>query len=227
MGLVSPGGVHSHQDHAAALAQILHDAGVHDRRARLHRRPRHAAAIRRATTSTGCAPHCRTACRSPPSSAATSRWTATSAGTASRKAYAALAEADGAALRRPGAGDQGRLRRSDEIRRVRPARGRSATTRACRTATASCASTSAPTGCAKSSPRCWIRSSTASRASASIKFAAAAGMTRYSDELAPFLGVLFPPEKLEHILGAGGRRGRHAPSFAWRRPRNTRTSPTS
>ena len=28
MGLVSPGGVHSHQDHAAALARILSDAGV-------------------------------------------------------------------------------------------------------------------------------------------------------------------------------------------------------
>jgi 2,3-bisphosphoglycerate-independent phosphoglycerate mutase len=34
-----------------------------------------------------------------------------------------------------------------------------------------------------------------------IRFAAAAGMTRYSDELAPYLGVLFPPETLEHILG--------------------------
>ena len=34
-----------------------------------------------------------------------------------------------------------------------------------------------------------------------IRFAAAAGMTRYSDELAPYLGVLFPPEKLDHILG--------------------------
>ena len=34
-----------------------------------------------------------------------------------------------------------------------------------------------------------------------IKFAAAAGMTRYSDELAPFLGVLFPQDKLDHILG--------------------------
>ena len=34
-----------------------------------------------------------------------------------------------------------------------------------------------------------------------IRFAAAAGMTRYSDELAPHLGVLFPPEKLDHILG--------------------------
>jgi 2,3-bisphosphoglycerate-independent phosphoglycerate mutase len=34
-----------------------------------------------------------------------------------------------------------------------------------------------------------------------IRFAAAAGMTRYSDELAPYLGVLFPPEPLTHILG--------------------------
>jgi 2,3-bisphosphoglycerate-independent phosphoglycerate mutase len=29
IGLVSPGGVHSHQDHAAALAKILDEAGVH------------------------------------------------------------------------------------------------------------------------------------------------------------------------------------------------------
>jgi 2,3-bisphosphoglycerate-independent phosphoglycerate mutase len=35
----------------------------------------------------------------------------------------------------------------------------------------------------------------------SIKFAAAAGMTRYSDELAPYLGVLFPADPLDHILG--------------------------
>lgn len=34
-----------------------------------------------------------------------------------------------------------------------------------------------------------------------IKFAAALGMSRYSDELAPYLGVLFPPEALRHILG--------------------------
>ncbi len=34
-----------------------------------------------------------------------------------------------------------------------------------------------------------------------IRFAAAAGMTRYSDELAPYLGVLFPPETLTHMLG--------------------------
>ena len=34
-----------------------------------------------------------------------------------------------------------------------------------------------------------------------IRFAAAAGMTRYSDELAPYLGALFPPQTLDHILG--------------------------
>jgi len=34
-----------------------------------------------------------------------------------------------------------------------------------------------------------------------VRFAAAAGMTRYSDELAGYLGVLFPPDRLDHILG--------------------------
>jgi 2,3-bisphosphoglycerate-independent phosphoglycerate mutase len=34
-----------------------------------------------------------------------------------------------------------------------------------------------------------------------LKFAAAVGMTRYSDALAPFLGVLFAPEELHNILG--------------------------
>ncbi len=34
-----------------------------------------------------------------------------------------------------------------------------------------------------------------------ITFAAAVGMTRYSDALAPFLGVLFAPEALHNILG--------------------------
>jgi len=34
-----------------------------------------------------------------------------------------------------------------------------------------------------------------------IRFVAAAGMTRYSDELAPYLSALFPPEPLTHILG--------------------------
>ncbi len=34
-----------------------------------------------------------------------------------------------------------------------------------------------------------------------IKLAPAVGMTRYSDALAPFLGVLFTPEPMDHVLG--------------------------
>ena len=34
-----------------------------------------------------------------------------------------------------------------------------------------------------------------------IGFAAAVGMTRYSDELAPFLGVLFAPQTMDNLLG--------------------------
>ena len=60
-----------------------------------------------------------------------------------------------------------------------------------------------------------------------IRFAAAAGMTHYSDELAPYLGVLFPPRDAGAHPGRGRRARPGAPSFAPRRPRNTRTSPTS
>ncbi len=34
-----------------------------------------------------------------------------------------------------------------------------------------------------------------------ISFAGAVGMTRYSDELAPFLGVLYPPQSMANLLG--------------------------
>ena len=34
-----------------------------------------------------------------------------------------------------------------------------------------------------------------------LKLAAAVGMTHYSDALAPFLGVLFPPQTMENLLG--------------------------
>jgi 2,3-bisphosphoglycerate-independent phosphoglycerate mutase len=34
-----------------------------------------------------------------------------------------------------------------------------------------------------------------------LRFAAAAGMTRYSDALAPFLGALFPPQTMANLLG--------------------------
>ena len=34
-----------------------------------------------------------------------------------------------------------------------------------------------------------------------LRFAAAVGMTHYSDELAPYLGVLFPPQTMANLLG--------------------------
>ncbi len=34
-----------------------------------------------------------------------------------------------------------------------------------------------------------------------IRFCGAVGMTRYSDELAPYLGVLFPPQSMDNLLG--------------------------
>ncbi len=46
MGLISPGGVHSHQTHIAALARILDGAGLDRSYPRVSRRPRHAAAKR-------------------------------------------------------------------------------------------------------------------------------------------------------------------------------------
>ena len=45
MGLLSPGGVHAHQDHAVALAQAAHAGRCADRTARIHRRARYAAAL--------------------------------------------------------------------------------------------------------------------------------------------------------------------------------------
>ncbi len=39
------------------------------------------------------------------------------------------------------------------------------------------------------------------------RLATAAGLTRYGDELAAFMEPLFPPQSMSHILGAGGGRG--------------------
>ena len=85
IGLVSPGGVHSHQDHAAALAKILADGRRAGAGSCVHRRPRYAAAIGGRRHQAPPSPRCRQRCKSPPSAAAISPWTATSAGTASRR----------------------------------------------------------------------------------------------------------------------------------------------
>ena len=54
-----------------------------------------------------------------------------------------------------------------------------------------------------------------------VRFAAAVGMTQYSDALDKFLQTIFPPQPLTHILGeVVAEAGRN--SCAWQRPRNIR-----
>ena len=66
-----------------------------DRGARHHRRPRYAAAIGRRRPQALHRGAAERPFRSPPCSGATTRWTATSAGSASAKAYNAIVEAEG------------------------------------------------------------------------------------------------------------------------------------
>ncbi len=198
IGLVSPGGVHSHQDHGAAIAGYLHNAGI------------------------GTAVHAITDGRdTPPQSAGEDlkrlqaalpagvpvatvigryfamdrdkRWDRVA------QAYNAIAEADGARADSPEAaieaayaagkfdefvpatviGEYAGMKdgdailcfnfRADRVREILAALLDPAF---------------------EGFPRQRV-----------LKFAAAVGMTRYSDALAPFLGVLFAPDHLENILG--------------------------
>jgi 2,3-bisphosphoglycerate-independent phosphoglycerate mutase len=198
MGLVSPGGVHSHQDHAAALAHILHDSGVptvvHAFTDGRDTPPQSAAAdltrlrkalpddVRIATVSGRYFAMDRD-----------KRWDRVA------KAYAAVAEAEGSRFDDPLAaikaayaeqkfdefippaviGDYQGMQdgdgilcfnfRADRVREILAA---------------------------LLDPR--FDGFPRKRV---IKFAAAVGMTHYSDDLARFLDVLFPADKLEHILG--------------------------
>ena len=198
LGLMSPGGVHSHQDHAAALARLLHDAGV--------KTVVHAFTDGRDTPPRSGADDIKALRAALPPDVAIGtvtgryyamdrdkRWDRVA------KAYAALAEADGAHFDDPVQavrdgyvqdvtdefilpaviGDYRGMQsgdgilcfnfRADRVREILAALLEPGF---------------------DGFPRKRV-----------IKFAVAAGMTRYSDELAPHLGVLFPPEKLEHILG--------------------------
>ena len=85
LGLVSPGGVHSHQDHAVALAKILSRRRRAGSRPRVDRRPRYAAAIRRRGHQALARRAAAGGQDRKPCAAAISPWTATSAGTASRR----------------------------------------------------------------------------------------------------------------------------------------------
>jgi 2,3-bisphosphoglycerate-independent phosphoglycerate mutase len=198
MGLVSPGGVHSHQDHAAALARIVAQAGV-------------AVAVHAFTDGRDTPPRSGGECirklqAALPSAARIvtvsgryyamdrdKRWDRVS------KAYLAVAEAQGTHFAdAPSAvddaygrevtdefiipaviGDYPGMRDGDGILcfnfrtdRVRELLG----------------ALVEPKFDGFSRPRV-------------LKFAAAAGMTHYSDELAPFLAALFAPQTMENLLG--------------------------
>jgi len=198
LGLLSPGGVHSHQEHAVALAKILHNAGI--------RTAVHALTDGRDTPPRSAADDIAWLQQALPAGMPIAtvigryyamdrdkRWDRVA------KAYAALAEGEGAHF-------------DDPVAAVRDAYGRDVTDEFVLPAVIGdykgmqdgdgilCFNFRADRvreilGALLEEkfdgfPRQRV-----------IRFAAAAGMTRYSDELAPHLGVLFPADTLDHILG--------------------------
>jgi 2,3-bisphosphoglycerate-independent phosphoglycerate mutase len=198
IGLVSPGGVHSHQDHGAAIAGYLHQAGI--------RTVVHAITDGRDTPPQSAAEYLATLQSALPDGVAVAtvigryfamdrdkRWDRVS------QAYAALADAEGARFATPQEaveaayatgkfdefipasviGDYAGMKdgdailcfnfRADRVREI-------------------LAALMDPHF--DGFPRKHVN-----------RFAAAVGMTRYSDALAPFLGVLFAPDHLSNILG--------------------------
>nr|WP_294560826.1 2,3-bisphosphoglycerate-independent phosphoglycerate mutase [uncultured Rhodopila sp.] len=198
MGLMSPGGVHSHQDHAAALARYLHEAGV--------KTVVHAFTDGRDTPPQSAGEDLKRVVAALPAGVPVGtvigryyamdrdkRWDRVA------RAYAALVEADGPRFATPAAaieaayteekydefvppsviGDYAGMKDGDGILCFN---FRADRVREILAALLDPAFDGFPRGRV-------------------LKIAAAAGMTRYSDALAPFLGVLFAPEALHNILG--------------------------
>ena len=133
--------------------------------------------------------------------AASTPWTATSAGSGSAAAVAAILHAEGEHAGDRRRGDRGRLRPRRD-RRVRDADGDRRLHAAPPTATASSSPTSAPTGPGRSSARWSTRSSTASRSVGRPKWAALLGMVQYSDRLDTLMPAMFPSGDIVNTLGA-------------------------
>ncbi len=198
MGLLSPGGVHSHEDHAVALAKLLHAAGVptvlHAFTDGRDTPPQSAADdIARVAAALPAGVRIGTVCGRYYAMDRDKRWDRVA------KAYKVLVDADGAHFADPVAavrdayahevfdefiipaaiGEYKGMRdgdgilcfnfRSDRVREILGALLEPAF---------------------DGFPRPRVP-----------RFAAAVGMTRYSDELAPLLDVMFPPEPLVHLLG--------------------------
>jgi 2,3-bisphosphoglycerate-independent phosphoglycerate mutase len=198
IGLVSPGGVHSHQDHAAALARILDTASVPTRV--------HAFTDGRDTPPRSAGEDiARLVAALPPSAAVATvsgryyamdrdkRWERVA------KAYGVIAQAEGPCFPTAGAviadayahdisdefvvpaviGDYGGMRdgdgllcfnfRADRVREI-------------------LATLIDPSFSGFARPR-------------NIRFAAAVGMTQYSEELDALLATIFPPQVLTNVLG--------------------------
>jgi 2,3-bisphosphoglycerate-independent phosphoglycerate mutase len=198
MGLASPGGVHSHQDHAAALARILADAGVlavvHAFTDGRDTPPRSAGDdIARLLAALPPSVPIATVCGRYYAMDRDKRWERVA------KAYQAMAEAD--APRFPDAGaviaDAYASGLSDEF--VVPAvvgdyagmrdrdgvlcfNFRADRVREILTALLDPAFAGFPRG-------------------RKVAFAAAAGMTQYSDELDALMQAIFPPQTLANVLG--------------------------
>ncbi len=133
LGLVSDGGVHSGWEHIEALRRAgLAGGRPRRRRPRLHRRPRHAAARRPRLPRRARALAARRPAGSAPSAAATTRWTATPAGSGSSSpttrsstptACSAESRAEAIAGLLRARGDR-RVRPADRDRRLRRRRRR-------------------------------------------------------------------------------------------------------
>ena len=223
MGLVSPGGVHSHQDHAVDLAKIIADAGipvfVHIWTDGRDTPPQSAGEdVARFLAALPREVAIATVCGRYYAMDRDKRWERVS------KAYAAMVEAEGPRFADAPAviadaygqkkfdefiipaviGDYTGMRdgdgilsfnfRADRVREI-------------------LAAMLDPAFAGFPRPR-------------TVKFAAAVGMTQYSEALDKFMQSIFPPQSLTKILGevvaAAGRT-----QFASRRPRNIRTSPIS
>ena len=226
MGLVSPGGVHSHQDHARGAGAAAGRGGRAGRRStpsptgatrRRARRPRTSARLQAALPD---AARIATVSGRYYAMDRDKRWDRVA------KAYAALAEARGA-----------------DTSPMPPRRSTTPTRRTSPTSSSSPAVIGDYRGMQDGDGLlCFnfradrVREILAALLdpdfdgfprSRVLRFAAAAGMTRYSDALAPLARRAVPARRPSRTCWARWWRRPGAPSSAWRRRRNIRTSPIS
>ncbi len=200
MGLLSPGGVHSHQDHIAALARVLAKDGlkVHVHAFLDGRDTPPQSALGFVKKFEMALSDLRTSA-SPPSAGAITRWTATSAGTGSARPMARSCRQKARVRTARTRRSRRRTRTASPTNSCCPAR--SATLPARRTAMRCCSRTSAPIAHARFPNPCSIPHSKDFARPRVVKFSAAAGLTEYSDKLARLMGALFPPEDIRETLG--------------------------